>query len=145
MLEWSTKQRPPENGSITNQVLRIDMRLREKWAKLFRKNKPEGETFSRCIRDRIPTADVLWSANSRDMPARREARARETAVEMLKRSTARRVDARTVNPKRGRERFRRQGRHACQAGLKKPDADHAGLPGKGQEREERQDGKLQGL
>ena len=41
VLEWATKPRPQENGSITNQLSCIDMRPREKWTKLFRENKPE--------------------------------------------------------------------------------------------------------
>ena len=68
ILEWTTSDRPPSNGSITNQLARIDLRLREKWTKLFRENKPEGKTFTRCIRDCEAMADAMWSADiSKDM------------------------------------------------------------------------------
>ena len=63
VLEWTTKPRPPHNGAITTQLSRIDLRLREKWTKLYRENKPEGRTFSKCIKECIPTADSLWSAD----------------------------------------------------------------------------------
>ena len=82
VIEWTTMRSPPLNGAITSQLSRIDQRMREKWTRLYRENKPEGKTFSRCIRDCIPTADSLWNADlskemrggggghNRDIPSR---------------------------------------------------------------------------
>ena len=61
VIEWTTKPKPPPDHAITAQLQRIDMHLREKWCKLYRENKPEGKTFSKCIKDCAATADTLWS------------------------------------------------------------------------------------
>ena len=59
-IEWSTKQKPPMNSAITQQLVRIDLRIREKWAKLYREHKVDGKTLSKCIRECTTTADALW-------------------------------------------------------------------------------------
>ena len=37
------------------------MTIRKKWFKLYRENKPDGKTLSRCIRDTVATADHMWT------------------------------------------------------------------------------------
>ena len=65
-VEWSTKAHPPSMAAITRQLTRIEINIRERWCKRYRTN--ENSTFTRCIRDTIPTADNLWSADlSREM------------------------------------------------------------------------------
>jgi hypothetical protein len=63
VLEWSTKSKPPDQGTITRQMARIDLKIRERWCKLYRENRPEGKTFSKCIRDAQPMADQMWTAD----------------------------------------------------------------------------------
>ena len=63
VLEWSTKTKPAEQGTITRQMARIDLKIRERWCKLYRENKPEGKTFTRCIKDTQSMADSMWTAD----------------------------------------------------------------------------------
>ena len=70
VIEWTTKSRAPRNEAVTQQLARIDMRIREKWCRLYMKNLPEGKTFSKCIRETLSTAESLWSADlSKEMPS----------------------------------------------------------------------------
>ena len=80
------------------------MRLRGKWTKLFREKKPEGKTFSRCIRECVPTTDSLWSEEpSREMATRKGPGKGETAtVDGFKKTEARRIGTRTEATKGGK-------------------------------------------
>lgn len=62
VLEWTTKPRPPDNSAIITQLSRIDKNIREKWCKLYR-DEVQAKTFSSCIRETMPMADTLWSAD----------------------------------------------------------------------------------
>ena len=108
VLEWTTKARPPHNGAITNQLSRIDLRLRERWTKLYRENKPEGRTFSKCIRECIPTADSLWSADlSKEMSSSKgDGKGRERPDPRYRTPERRRDPKAKKTPDRTRDRSR---------------------------------------
>ena len=104
-IEWTTRPKPPRDGAITNQLSRIDLKLRQKWTKLFRENKPEGKTFSKCIRDCTAMADTMWSQDlSKEMGGKGTSKGEgEQAVGRFAKATARQRPERSDrrSPKRG--------------------------------------------
>ena len=62
-LEWSTKAHLPGNTAITHQLARIYLTIRTKWVTLYRENRPDNITFTRCIKQTTPAADMLWNAD----------------------------------------------------------------------------------
>ena len=56
---------PPGKGAITRQLARIDLAIRTKWVTLYRENKPDKMMFTKCMKQTIPAAGVLWNADSK--------------------------------------------------------------------------------
>ena len=63
ILQWTNKPNRPPDADILQQLRRVEMNIRQKWWDLFCRNKPEGRTFTSCMKEAKFYAEQQWSVD----------------------------------------------------------------------------------